>query len=169
MAPLASPPPPDSQVGTTSAFPASALLKSHLSLPRTELLDSLLPLLPPPEEKKKEKKRKETKRKHQLPGRGSRQKWGKRTGRRRARARRGEAHTALGGRAGQYRGGRGPGSGCSCPLPPRPLSRDFNTTKGTGVCRVISDREERGAGETSRENLADAPKTCLPPFLPVGK
>lgn len=32
---------------------------------------------------------------------------------------------------------------------PCPLSRGFNTTEGTGVCGVRSEREKRGAGETN--------------------
>lgn len=38
---------------------------------------------------------------------------------------------------------------------------DFKTTRATRVCRVRPDREERRAGETNCENLANYPKEDL--------
>lgn len=71
------------------------------------------------------------------------------------------------GRAGQggLQRGEGGGSGRSCPLPPCPLSRGLNTTKGTGVCGFRSDREKRSR-RNEWLNLVNSPKkTSLPPFL----
>lgn len=132
---------------------------------------SFLSSLPLKEKKKKGRKKKKRNKKESTssPG-GAADRSGGEDWKEESEARRGEAHTALGGQGRAVQRGEGSGQWLllSSAIPAH-CPGDFNTTKGTGVCRVISDREERGAGETSRENLADPPKTCLPPFLPVGK
>lgn len=113
--------------------------KLTFSLSGTESLIPLLPLLPPLGGGKKKKST-------NSPGRGSRH-WGLEGGEQGGPSRR-KAHRPWEDRAGAT--GRVRAALLLPSATPAHCPGGFNTTNGTGVCGVRSEREERGAGETNR-------------------
>lgn len=125
--------------GATSAFPALPLLQAHLFPLWDRIFDSPPSSPPSPWGGKKKKST-------NSPGRGSRH-WGLEGGEQGGPSRR-KAHRPWEDRAGAT--GRVRAALLLPSATPAHCPGGFNTTNGTGVCGVRSEREERGAGETNR-------------------